>query len=197
MDESLPLATIQEAILDFLRSRSDAVVFGAQAVNAYVPEPRMSQDIDLLAVGAEELAEALRQFLHERFHIAVRIRKVAGGKGLRLFQVRKEGNRHLVDIRAVTALPAFREIEQIQVIEPADLIALKVIAFCQRRGQPKSGTDWRDIALLLLAFPDLKTLKGPVADKLAERKVSQEILDAWIAFVNQDIQSEADEDEFW
>jgi hypothetical protein len=29
-------------------------------------------------------------------------------------------------------------------------------AFHQRRGKPKSGTDWRDIAMLLLAFPDLK-----------------------------------------
>ena len=49
MSESLPLATIQEAVLEFLRGRDDAVMFGAQAVNAYVPEPRMSQDIDLLS----------------------------------------------------------------------------------------------------------------------------------------------------
>ena len=34
MSESLPLATIQEAVLEFLRGRDDAVVFGAQAVNA-------------------------------------------------------------------------------------------------------------------------------------------------------------------
>jgi hypothetical protein len=57
MSEALPLATIQEAVLEFLRGRDDVVVFGAQAVNAYVPEPRMSQDIDLLSPRAAELAK--------------------------------------------------------------------------------------------------------------------------------------------
>jgi hypothetical protein len=52
MRETLPLATVQEAVLEFLRGRDDAVVFGAQAVNAYVREPRMSQDIDLLSSRA-------------------------------------------------------------------------------------------------------------------------------------------------
>jgi len=60
MSETLPLAAIQEAVLEFLRGHDDAVVFGAQAVNAYVPEPRMSQDIDLLSPRAAELAEELR-----------------------------------------------------------------------------------------------------------------------------------------
>ena len=57
MREQLPLATIHDAVLDFLRGRSDVVVFGAQAVNAYVDEPRMSQDIDLLCTRATELSE--------------------------------------------------------------------------------------------------------------------------------------------
>jgi hypothetical protein len=35
MQEPLPLATIQTAVLDFLRDRDDTVIFGAQAVNAY------------------------------------------------------------------------------------------------------------------------------------------------------------------
>jgi len=35
MREPLPLATIQNAVLEFLRGRDDVVVFGAQAVNAY------------------------------------------------------------------------------------------------------------------------------------------------------------------
>ena len=43
--EPLPLATIQAAVFEFLRDRDDVVVFGAQAVNAYVGEPRMTQDI--------------------------------------------------------------------------------------------------------------------------------------------------------
>ena len=38
MREPLPLATIHDAVLEFLRGRDDAVLFGAQAVNAYVDE---------------------------------------------------------------------------------------------------------------------------------------------------------------
>src|SRR3982074_3432973 len=76
MREELPLATIHEAVLDFLRGRDDAAVFGAQAVNAYVGEARMSQDIDLISTRAGELAEELRAHLSERFHIAVRVRVI-------------------------------------------------------------------------------------------------------------------------
>lgn len=60
MSEPLPLATIQNAVLEFLRDRDDGVVFGAQAVNAYVAEPRMTQDVDVLSTRAEDLAEELR-----------------------------------------------------------------------------------------------------------------------------------------
>ena len=63
MHESLPLATIQQAVLEFLQGRDDAVVFGAQAVNAYVNEPRMTQDIDLLSSRAEQFAQELRDYL--------------------------------------------------------------------------------------------------------------------------------------
>ena len=60
MREPLPLATLQEAVLEYLRGREDVVVFGAQAVNAYVPEPRMTQDIDLLSSRAEAFSQELR-----------------------------------------------------------------------------------------------------------------------------------------
>ena len=39
MGASLPLATFQQTVREFLRGRDDAVVFGAQAANAYVDEP--------------------------------------------------------------------------------------------------------------------------------------------------------------
>jgi hypothetical protein len=103
--EQLPLAIIHDAVLEFLRGRDDAVVFGAQAVNAYVGEPRMSQGIDLISTRAVELAEELREHLSERFHIAVRVRVIGAGKGYRLFQVQKPTNRHLVDLRAAESLP--------------------------------------------------------------------------------------------
>jgi hypothetical protein len=47
--ETLPLSRIHEAVLEFLQGRDDAVLFGAQAVNAYVSEPRMTEDVDLLS----------------------------------------------------------------------------------------------------------------------------------------------------
>ena len=55
MREPLPLATIHDAVLEFLRGRHDAVLFGAHAVNAYVDEPRMTQDVDILSPRAAEL----------------------------------------------------------------------------------------------------------------------------------------------
>jgi hypothetical protein len=54
MGEPLPLTTLHAAVLEFLRQRDDAVLFGAQAVNAWVNEPRMTQDIDLLSPRADD-----------------------------------------------------------------------------------------------------------------------------------------------
>ncbi len=196
MGEILPLASIQEGVLEFLRGRDDAVVFGAQAVNAYVPEPRMSQDIDLLSTRAAELAEELRAHLSERFHVAILVRQVAQGRGYRLYQVQKSGNRHLVDIRPIPALPPTRRIAQVLVASPEELIAQKVIAYDQRRGQPKSGTDWRDLAMLLLTFPELKREAGPVADRLRAANAEEHVSELWRDLVKQPIQSAEEDDEF-
>ncbi len=63
-------------------------------INAYVGEPRMSQDIDLVSTRAAELAEELRDYLSERFHIAVRVPVIGADKGYRLFQIQKPRNRN-------------------------------------------------------------------------------------------------------
>src|SRR2546427_6264513 len=115
MREPLPLASIHEGVLDFVRGRDDVVVFGATAVNAYVSEPRMTQDIDLMSTRAPELAEEIREYLSERFHIAVRIRVIRDGKGYRLFHIRKTDNRHLVDVRPVASLPESQVFEDVRV----------------------------------------------------------------------------------
>lgn len=196
MSETLPLATIQEAVLEFLRGRDDAVIFGAQAVNAYVPEPRMSQGIDLLSPRAAELAEELRTHLSDKFHIAVRVREAADGRGYRLYQIQKSGNRHLVDIRLVSALPPSRRIAEVLVASPEELIALKVIAYRLRRGQPKSGTDWRDSAMLLLAFPELRQETGLVTERLQAENASDEALKLWRELVKQEIETTDEDDEF-
>lgn len=194
MREPLPLATIQSAVLEFLRDRDDAVVFGAQAVNAYVREPRMTQEIDILSNRAVEFTEELRGYLADRFRIAVRVRQIGEGRGYRLFQVRKPSNRHLVDVRPVESLPASRRISQVLVMAPAELVASKVISYHQRRGKPKSGTDWRDLAMLLLTFPELKSEDGPVAVSLRSAGADSEVMAVWEGIVAQEIRP-ADEDE--
>lgn len=196
-EEDLPLSTIHEAVFDFLQGREDVVVFGAQAVNAYVGNPRMTQNVDLMALNAEALAETMRAYLHQRFHIAVRIRAVGQKRGFRLYQARLRGNRHLVDIRSVDHLPPTQNVSQLLVPEPATLIAQKLIAYQRRRGKPKAGTDWRDLALLLLAFPELKVEYGLVSEQLLAQGASDDIMEIWRETVKAPIEPDEEEDEFW
>src|SRR5713226_7918831 len=179
MGEPHPLAVIHDAVLEFLRGRDDAVLYGAQAVNAYVNESRMTQDVDIASNRAEELAEELRAFLNKRFHIAVRVRTVREGLGYRIYQVRKPENRHLVDIRPVDELPPAKRVKKVLVVTPPELIAGKVAALTRRRGKPKAGTDWRDLAMLLLTFPELKTEEGAVAERLRAASASEDVMAAW------------------
>lgn len=191
--EPLPLSKIQGAVLEFLQGRDDAVLFGAQAVNAYVSEPRATQDVDILSTRAKDLAEELRKHLSERFHIAIRVREI-DGKGFRIYQTRKEGNRHLVDIRIVSGFPPTKEFDQVRVLTPVELIVSKVLSYASRRGKPKSGTDWRDLAMLLTRFPDLKVPDGEVSKLLAERGVSAFAADFWNDLVKQDFSTEEEDD---
>lgn len=196
MREPLPLATIHQAVLEFLRGRNDVVVFGATAVNAYVAEPRMTQAIDLVSSRAAELAEELRAHISERFYIAVRVRVVGAGKGYRLFQIQKNGNRQLVDVRPVTSLPKANRIEDILVVSPPELIARKVISYHSRRSQPKGFSDMRDLAMLLLTFPELKSESGAVSETLQSIGAKEEAMTAWRELVAQEIRLPDDEDEF-
>ena len=196
MREQLPLSTIHDAVLEFLRGPDDAVVFGAQAVNAYVSEPRMSQDIDLVSTRAAELAEELREYLSERFHIAVRVPLIGAGKGYRLFQIQKPRNRHQVDVRNAGFLPHAERIEEVLVMSPPELIAHRVIAYHERRGQPKAGTDWRDLAMLLLTFPELKKEQGAVSEALESIGVKGDVMQTWRVLVAQKLVEPDDDSEF-
>lgn len=191
MRETLPLSKIHQVVLEFLQGREDVVLFGAQAVNAYVSEPRMTQDVDLLSTRARELAEELRAHLSEKFHIAVRVREIKE-KGFRIYQFRSKGNRHLVDLRQIDELPQTQTIENVLVLSPAELIASKVVSYHSRRGKPKAGTDWRDLAVLLLRFPELKE---KVSEILRAKNVGKAVLETWAEIRRQDFQpEETDED---
>lgn len=149
-----------------------------------------------MSFRAVELAQELRDYLRKRFRIVVRVRQVGEGRGYRLYQVQKSGNRHLIDVRPVETLPPSQQIEQVLVAAPAELIASRVIAYHQRRGKPKSGTDWRDVAMLLLAFPELKRDPGPVVDRLQTAGADPTVLNVWKEFVAQEIQPADEDDEF-
>jgi hypothetical protein len=194
--EPLPLATIHDAVIDFLRNRDDAVLFGAQAVNAYVDEPRMTQDVDVLSTRASELAEEIRSHLARTFTIAAHVGEVAAGRGFRVFQLRQPKNRYLVDVRQVTDFPPTQIISEMRVPTPEELIAQKIISLSTRSAQPKGDTDRRDLKLLLLAYPHLKTSSSLVRDRLTASSAGQDALAEWEAMVAMDIQPESDADEF-
>jgi hypothetical protein len=193
MREPLPLAVIQDAVLEFLRGRDDAVLFGAQAINAYVEKARMTEDVDILSPRAAELAEELRTYLNKRFHIAVRVRSVRGGIGYRIYQVRKPKNRHLVDVRPVDRLPPNQRVDEVAVLTPAELACSKVLSMVGRGKTLEGAQDRIDLGRLLLAFPELKTEKGPVADALKAAGASAEAMAAWKEVVAQKIQAQGDD----
>ena len=194
MAENLPLATIHGVVLEFLRGRADVAIFGAQAVNAYVDNPRMTQDVDILSTSADAISTALSELLHNRFHIAVRIRTVAGGSGYRIYQLRAPTNRHLVDVRQTSVLPTCQRIEEILVVSPPELVSMKVISMAARPKTPKGLTDEVDLLRLLLTFPELKTGIGSVLDSLHRQNASDDALQIWQDLVVRDIRPELDDD---
>lgn len=187
MGEPHPLATIHDAVIDFLRGREDAALYGAQAVNAYIDEPRMTQDVDIMSSRAAALADELRVHLNERFHIAIRIREVNQDLGFRLYQVRKPKNRHLVDVRQVDQLPPCNLVEGVLVPTPSELICQKVVSMSNRPHTPKGLTDGADLSRLLLTFSDLKSIVGPVADALLASGANEAAHHAWRDLVAQEI----------
>ena len=196
MNDPLPKGTIQQAVVDFINGREDAAIFGAMAVNAYIDERRMTEDVDIVSDRAKELAEELRRHLSDTFHIAVLIRKVRGEIGFRLYQLAKPKNRHLVDVRPVASLPPVQRIEGVLVVTPAELIAGKVISCVRRKGKPKSFTDRRDLAHMLLRFPELKAEKGIVQQRLEAEGADEQTLAFWRELVAEEILPEEDEEEF-
>jgi len=192
--EDVPLAAIFREVLLFLKDREDAVLFGAQAVNAYCEPPRMTADLDILSTDAAGLANSLREHLALRFQIATRVREVSAGKGFRVYQVRKPKNRHLVDVRQTDALPQSQRIEGVRVATPTEVVAMKILSISARRGREKELSDRLDTVRLLRSFPELKVEEGLVANRLRELDASAEALAVWREIVREHIQPDQDDD---
>jgi hypothetical protein len=162
MGETLPLATIHEAILDFCRGRTDLCVFGAQALSVHTGVPRMTQNVDIMADNPEETARELVTHLANRFNgqMAARVRRVSRGErvlGYRVYQKRSAdqgGNRHLADIRILDVPRASLEIRDgIQFTGPALTLAMKTFAATVRSNPIKRDQDRVDVQRLLVAMP--------------------------------------------
>lgn len=196
MAEETPLASVHDVVLRFLRGRNDIALHGAQAVNAYVDEPRMTQDVDLLCVQSAALAEELRSEIATQLRLAVRVREVQGGIGYRLYQLQAEKNRHLVDIRTVTELPPVVVLAEVQVISPVELIIAKVQSAHNRRNTPKSFTDLRDLAMLLLQFPDFRSAPEIVGEMLLRRGATPDTLTLWQEITSRPLEAGDEDSEF-
>ena len=195
MREGIPLSQIHHVILSYLKGRTDVAIFGAQAVNAYVDEFRMTQDVDVMALHAEMLAISICDHLHQELKIATRVRSVAIGKGFRVYQVQKPKNRHLVEVRQIEKLPDFELNDGIQVVAPLELIVLKVISMSARRHTPKGLTDHADIMRLLLTYPTYKTNPESVAKSLERHSADLLAQQLWQEIASQDFQAN-DDDEY-
>ena len=193
--EEVPLASIFREAFELLATRDDAVLFGAQAVNAYCDPPRMTADLDVLSLDAAGLAEELRARLADRFRIAARVRVVEPGASYRVYQLRKPRNRHLADLRQVERLPESRRIEGVRVAEPADLAAMKAISIDARRGREKGISDRLDLHRLLRAFPALRAEAGEVADRLRASSAPQSALATWREVVAERVEPDEDDGE--
>jgi hypothetical protein len=139
----------------------------------------MTQDVGILSVRAAALAEELRAHLADTFKIAVRVREVAAGRGFRIYQLRQPKNRHLADVRQVEQLPPTQLIADIRVPTPEELIAQKVISLSLRSAQPKGDTDRRDLKLLLLTYPALKSESGAVLKSLQAAGADAAAIEEW------------------
>ena len=99
-------------------------------------------------------------------------------------------------MRTAESLPHAERIEDVLVMSPPELIAHKVIAYHARRGQPKAGTDWRDLAMLLLTFPELKQEQEAVSKALKSAGVEEEVMQTWRELVAQKLIEPYDDGEF-
>ena len=177
--EELPLSVVFREVFTFLAGRTDVVVFGAHAVNAYASVERMTQDVDVLATHAGPLAESLRAHLGTELHVAMRVREVIPGIGYRIYQLRDAKNRHLVDVREARVLPPFVDVGGVRIVELVELIAMKVVSMNARKGREKGLSDRLDLHRLLNAFPEHRAETGRVADRLQMGESAPAHLAVW------------------
>ena len=99
-------------------------------------------------------------------------------------------------MRLVESLPPTERIDGVLVVTPAEVIAGKVLSYVRRRGSPKSFTDRRDLAHMLLQFPEFKVAEGVVQQRLEAQGADEQVLAFWRELVAEEIAPEEEDDEF-
>jgi hypothetical protein len=99
----------------------------------------------------------------------------------------------LADVRQTETLPLTQSIADIRVPLPEELIAQKLIGMSGRQGRPKADTDRRDLKVLLLAFPQLKSETGAVLDRLNAWCADERVMAEWKELVASQIVPEEDD----
>lgn len=194
MGEPLPLHRVHAAIFDFCRDRPGLVIFGAQAVNSYVRDPRMTQDVDIFSATPKETAGELAHALHDELELAAR--EVKAGVAYRVYQKRSDGPRHLADVRLSELDPSEAVARDgVRYVPPDLLVAMKVTAWTRRRLAPKGGTDLADIRRLLLARPELREQPERVGQRLRVMGASEDAMQAWDELRAAPLVSDEDVDE--
>jgi hypothetical protein len=156
----------------------------------------MTQDVDLLSPRPREEADALAQALGSRFRVAVHTREVGAGTGFRIYQLRREGNRHFADVR-LAEFPLDDSIERdgILYVSLPTLIALKLRALSRRRLAPKGATDLADLRRLLLSNPELRSEQGPVSDAIQRIGGGEDVASTWRELLSEPTVTDEEVDE--
>ena len=191
--EKPSLTEIIAVVLEYLHDRKDVVVVGAHAVNEYVNAPRATADIDVVSTDADHLVQELCKRIHDKLYIAARVRQKVNGLGFRIYRLREGDNQHLVDVRAVDALPSSHPIDGVLVVNPEDLVVMKLVSFVDRRNTPKGISDRLDLHRLLLTYPEYRAPNSPIEQRLygADPKV----VAAWDEILAERI-TDTDDDEY-
>lgn len=99
----------------------------------------------------------LRTMASPQFQIDVIVREIGESRGYRLFQIRKSGIRHLVDVRPVASLPAAERVAGVLVKAPAESIASKVISYLSAPRQAQVRNRLARHCYAVVAVPGTQT----------------------------------------
>ena len=154
---NVTVETIQREVLDFISDRNDIVVVGAWGVNMHtsLDDQRHTNDIDVVTVNPQAVANLIKSHLQQRLGIAARIRECK-----HVFRVYRKLNgqtQHLVDILGEETLPDHCSIGGVMVATVASLIKMKELSEKQRSDPRKKLLDQADLISLRKAAEKERT----------------------------------------